>query len=68
MIFILLRKKETDFKIIKSLNKYPNFKAQTRDEYQQVETYENSTILFDDMLLSKQASNIDFFFHKRATQ
>ena len=32
------------------------------DEIQQSENYENSTVVFDDMLLSKQESNIDLFF------
>ena len=35
----------------KSLNKYPNIKAQTSDENQPLEIYENSTVVFDDILL-----------------
>ena len=48
--------------ITKSLNQYPNIKAQTSDEIQPLENFENSTVIFDDMLLSKQESNIDLFF------
>ena len=47
--------------ITKSLNQYPNIKAQTSDEIEALENYENSTDTFDDMLLSKQESNIDLF-------
>ena len=32
------------------------------DEIQPIEFYENSTVVFDDMLLLKQESNIDLFF------
>ena len=45
----------------KSLNQCPNIEAQPSDEIQLLENYENSTV-FDDMLVSKQASNIDLFF------
>ena len=45
----------------KSLNQYPNIKAQTSDEIQPIESFENSTVVFDDMLLSNQESNIDLF-------
>ena len=62
MNFILLQKQEPIFIIIKSLNQYPNVKAQTSDEFQPLENYENSVVFFDDMLLSKQESNIDLFF------
>ena len=48
--------------ITKSLNQYPNINAQTSDEIQTLENYENSVVVFDDMLLSKQESNIDLFF------
>ena len=50
------------FLITKSLNQYPDIKAQTSDENEPLENYENSTAVFDDMLLSKQESNIDLFF------
>ena len=36
--------------------------AQTSDEIQLTEIYENRTVVFDDMLLSKQASEIDLIF------
>ena len=48
--------------ITKSLKQYPNIKAQTSDEIEPLENYENSTPVFDDMLLPKQESNIDLFF------
>ena len=47
--------------ITKSLNQYPSIKSRTSDETQPIKIYENSTVVFDDMLLSKQASNIDMF-------
>ena len=50
--------------ITKSLNQYPNINAQTSDESQPLETYENSTNNLDEVLLSKQASNIDLFFNR----
>ena len=39
-------------------------KAQMSDEIEPLEKYENSTVVFDDMLLSKQKSNIDLFFNR----
>ena len=62
MNYILLQKHEPIFIITKSLNQYPNIKAQTSDEIQQLEIYEDSTVVFHDMLLSKQESNIGLFF------
>ena len=59
---MLLQKQEPIFITTKSLNQYPDIKAQISDELKQFEKYENSIIVFDDMLLSKQASNIDLFF------
>ena len=58
----LLQKQEPIFKIKKSLNQYPNIKAQISDEIQPLEKFENTTVVFDDMLLSKQESNNDLFF------
>ena len=58
----LIQKQEPIFLITKSPNQYPNIKAQTSDEIQPLENYENSTVVFDDMLLLKQQSNIDLFF------
>ena len=58
----LFQKQEAIFIITKSLNQYAKIKAQISDEFQPLEHYENSTIVFDDMLLSKQESNIDLFF------
>ena len=49
---ILLQKHEPSYIIRKSLNEYPNIKSQTTDEHQPLESYENSTVVFDDMLLS----------------
>ena len=62
MNYILFRKQEPIFIITKSVNQYPNIKAQTSDEMQPLHEYENSTVVFDDMLLTKQESNIDLFF------
>ena len=62
MNHILLQKQEPILIFTKSLNQYPDIKAQTSDEIQSLEIYENSTVLFDDMLLSKQESNIDMLF------
>ena len=62
MNFVLFQKQEPIFIITKSINQYPKIKAQTSDEIQPLEYYENSTVVFDDMLLSKQESNIDLFF------
>ena len=62
MNHILILKQEPIFIITKSLNQYPKIKAHTSDEIQSLENYENSTVVFDDMLLSKQESNIDLFF------
>ena len=61
MNHILHQKQEPIFIITKSLNQYPKIKAQTSDEIQQLNEFENSVVLFDDMLLSKQESNIDPF-------
>ena len=62
MNHILFQKQEPIFIITKSLNQYPNIKAQTSDEIKPLENYENSIVVFDDMFLSKQESNIDLFF------
>ena len=59
---ILFQKQEPVFIITKSLNQYPNIKVQTSNEIQPIENYENSTVVFDDMLLSKQETNIDLFY------
>ena len=62
MNYILLQKQDPIFLITKSQNQYPNIKAQTSDETQPLENYENSIVVFDDMLLSNQESNIDIFY------
>ena len=62
MNYILLEKQKPIFIIIKSLNQNSNTKAQTSEEFQPIEKYENSIVVFHDMLLSKQESNIDLFF------
>ena len=62
MNHLLHQRQEPIFIITKSLNQYPNIKAQTSDGSGPLEKYENRTVLFDDMLLSKQESNIDLFF------
>ena len=62
MTYILLHKQEPIYIFTKSLNQYPNIKAQTPDEIEPLENYENRIVVFDDMLLSKQESNTDLFF------
>ena len=62
MNHILHQKQEPIFIITKSLNQYPKIKAQTSDEIQPLDEYENSVVVFNDMLLSKQEGNIDLFF------
>ena len=62
MKYILLQKQETILKITKSKDQYPNNKAQTSNEIQPLRNYSKSTVVLDDMLLSKQESNIDLFF------
>ena len=62
MNHIPFQKQEPIFIITKSLNQYPNIKAQTSDEIEPLETYENSTVVLDDKILSKQENNIDLFF------
>ena len=62
MNHVLFQKQEPFFIITKSINQYPKTKAQTSDEIQPFEFYENSTVVFDDMLLSKRESNIDLFY------
>ena len=37
--------------ITKPLYQYPNIEAQTSDEIQPIKNYENSIVVFDDMLL-----------------
>ena len=62
MNHILIQKQQQPiFIITKSLNQYPNTKAETSDEIHPLEHYENSTVVFDNMLLSKQESNFDLF-------
>ena len=62
MNYILLQKQEPIFIITKSLSQHPNIQAQTSDEIQPLENYANSTVVFDDMFLSKQESKTDSFF------
>ena len=62
MNHILHQKQEPIYIITKSLNQYPNIKAQTSDGTEQLENFENSTVVFVDMLLSKQESSFDLFF------
>ena len=61
MNHIFLQKREPIFIITKSLNQYPKTKAQTSDQIKPLDQFENSTVVFDDLLLSKRESNIDLF-------
>ena len=62
MFYIVLRRQELIFIIRNSPNHYANIKAQTSDELQPLEKFENSTVVFDDKLLSKKEGNINLFF------
>ena len=62
MNHILHQKQEPCSIITKSLNQYPNINAQTSDEIQPLENYENSIVVFDDSLLPKHEGNIHLFF------
>ena len=50
---ILLQKQEPTFIITKSVNQYPKFNFQTSDDFQTMGKSGNSTVVFDDTLLSK---------------
>ena len=62
MNHILLQKQEPIFFKTKLINQYPIIKAQTLDTIQPLESYENSLVVFDDVLLSKQESSFDLRF------
>ena len=62
MNFNLFQKQEPVFIITKLLNQYLNIKTQTTDEIHSLESYENSSVVLDDILLSKQESDFDLFF------
>ena len=62
MNHILFQKQEPIFINTNSISQQPNIKAQTSDEIEPLEFYENDIVVFDDMLLSKQESLIDLFF------
>ena len=62
MNHILHKKQEPIFKITKSLVQYPNIEAQTSNQIEPLESYEKDTVVLDDMLLSKQESNLDMLF------
>ena len=62
MNLFVLRKQELTFINTQSLDQYLKIKAQTSDEIQPLEIYENSTVVSDHMLLSKQKKNIDLYF------
>ena len=59
---ILHQKEEPIFIFAKSLIQYPKIKAQTSEEIEPLVNYENNTVVFDDMLLSKQESYCSLFF------
>ena len=62
---IVLRKQVPISIFTKSLSQYREIEIQSSDEIQPSESYENSVVVFDDTLLSKQESNIDFFTRGR---
>ena len=51
--------------ITRSRNQNPLKNRNTIDAIQPLDEYENSTAVFDNMLLSKQESNIGLFFTRR---
>ena len=63
--YILLQKQEPILIITKSLNQYPNIKAQPSSEVQPLEKAESSAVVFDDLLFSKQDYNIGFLTRRR---
>ena len=75
--YILLQKQERTrcannevasiYIITTSIYQHPNSEAQTSDESQPLGTYGNNAVVFADMLLSQQVTNIDLFF-KRGRQ
>ena len=67
MEYILLQNQEIFCIITKSLSQHSIIEAQTSDEIKPLEIFENNTVAFDDMLLSKEARNIDVF-NKIATE
>ena len=62
MNLILFQKQKPICINTKSVKKYPNISAQTSEEFQPLEKYENSINVCDDMLLWKQAGQIHLFF------
>ena len=62
MNHILLTKQEQVFIITKSSTQYPQINSQTSDETQPLENFENSIVVSDDIIQSKQETNIDKFF------
>ena len=59
---IILSRKQGEVHIItKSINQYPQSFKNITDEIQLLNEYEYSTVVFDDIVLSKQESNIDLF-------
>ena len=67
MKYIILWEQEPIFIITKSLNQNPNIKAQTSNGIQSLTSYQNSTVVFDDILLSKQEAKIDLFSQEDLT-
>ena len=62
MKYILFQEQGAVYVNTKSSSQNSVSKAHTSDETQPLEKCENITVVFDDMLQSKQASNIDLFF------
>ena len=62
MNHILYQKQEPFFKTKKSVNQCLKINDQTSDEIEPLKNYENSAVVFHNLLLSKQESNIDLLF------
>ena len=68
MNYIPLQKQGPIFIITKSPNLYRNIKAQITEEIQPLENYENNTVVFDEMLLSKKKAILIYFSLKADTK
>ena len=62
MNYNLLKKQDPVYMNTKSLNQYYNIKAQTSDEIQALEIYENSIVVFDDMLFQNKKAILICFY------
>ena len=62
--YILLQKQDPSFIITKSLNQYPNIKAEASDAFQHLENCENSTVNFDDVAIKTRKQYCSIFYKR----